>query len=163
MPKTPAMTAKRGAGQTARNARLAAAGLLALAADGTYEVSTTETIDLALEAFWWFGDTIHDGFRLPDTEALLPPYLRADYSQPQGSIDGSPAEANIEHEIHAVDIGFETKKLEPGVHHGVLDYQVSGAAVPAETVADSGAEDGDDGDVTVYFRTLMPGDLDIDS
>lgn len=140
--------------------------LVTVAADGTYEVSMTETIDLALETSWWFGDTIHDGFRLPDTEALLPPYLRAEYSHPRGSVDGTSAEASIEREVHAVDIGFETEKLEPGVHKGVLDYQVSGAAVPADMVADEGAdgdtEDSDDG-VTVYFRPLRPGDLVIES
>jgi hypothetical protein len=136
--------------------------LVTVAADGTYEVSMTETIDLALETSWWFGDTIHDGFRLPDTEALLPPYLRAEYSHPRGSIDGTSAEASIEREVHAVDIGFETEKLEPGVHKGVLDYQVSGAAVPSDMVAGDGAE-GSDGGVTVYFRPLRPGDLLIES
>lgn len=133
--------------------------LIRIAADGSYTVKSTTTIDLALETTWGFGGEIHDGFRLPDTESLLPSYLRAEYSQPRGNIDGSTVEATIEEEIHAVDIGFETKTLEPGTHQGVVDYRVTGAAVPAESSRDGSG----DSHVTVYFRPLERGDLVIES
>ena len=137
----------------------AASHVIRIAADGTYTVKMTTKIDLALRTTWGFGGEIHDGFRLPDTESLLPPYLRAEYSQPRGSIDGTTVEATAEEEIHAVDIGFTTKTLEPGIHHGIVAYRVTGAAVPAESAGESSG----DSRATVYFRPLDRGDLVIES
>ncbi|UVI34984.1 hypothetical protein [Brevibacterium spongiae] len=131
---------------------------LSIAADGSYSVRIDERLDFIRDTKWSFGGDIHDGFRLPDSESLLPPYLRAHYSNPQGSIDSSPAEASIESEIHSVDIGFSTDELAVGSHRGVLDYEVAGAAVPATVVH------GDEGrGVVVYFRPLDRGDLVIES
>lgn len=78
--------------------------LVTIAADGTYDVETVQVIDMALESGYPFGGEIHDGFRLPDTDALLPPYLRAEYSDRSIVIAGQPAEVAVEKEIHAVDI-----------------------------------------------------------
>ncbi|WP_166972933.1 hypothetical protein [Brevibacterium atlanticum] len=136
-----------------------------IAADGTYTVRMDTTIDLALETSWGFGDEIHDGFRLPDTDALLPPYLRATYSHPRGSIDLTPVEATREKELHSVDIGFVTDDLDPGRHRGTLDYRVSGAAIPAAEITESreSTDGSDDGGVVVYFRPLERGTLTIES
>lgn len=131
---------------------------VSIAADGSYSVRIHTKLDLALETAWGFGGDIHDGFRLPDSESLLPPYLRAHYSNPQGTIDSDPAEATIEEELHSVDIGFSTDRLAAGSHRGVLDYEVAGAAVPAAVVNG----DQDDG-VVVYVRPLDRGDLVIES
>lgn len=131
---------------------------VSIAADGSYSVRMDTKIDLALETAWGFGGDIHDGFRLPDSESLLPPYLRAHYSNPHGTIDSDPAEATIETELHSVDIGFSTDRLTAGSHRGVLDYEVAGAAVPAADVNG----DQDDG-VVVYVRPLDRGDLVIES
>jgi hypothetical protein len=147
---------------------------VSIAADGSYSVRMDTMIDLAQETKWGFGDEIHDGFRLPESEALLPPYLRAEYSSPKGHIDKAPAEATLEKELHSVDIGFATGNLEPGTHWGVLDYRVTGAAVPAESggavpaeaagAAPAETEDRDEGaGAVVYFRPLDRGDLIIES
>ncbi|WP_210602757.1 hypothetical protein [Brevibacterium oceani] len=138
---------------------------MTIAADGSYTVRMDTTIDLALETRWGFGDEIHDGFRLPDTDALLPPYLRATYSQPRGSIESTPAEATLKKELHSVDIGFSTDDLDPGRHRGTLDYRVNGAAIPAADLTESreSTEGSDDGGVIVYFRPLDRGKLVIES
>lgn len=120
--------------------------LVTIAADGTYDVETVQVIDMALESDYPFGGEIHDGFRLPDTEALLPPYLRAEYSDPSIVIAGQPAEVAVEKEIHAVDISA-LGKLPKGKTEGTVDYRVTGAAVPAGKHVD------------VYFRPLVSGDL----
>lgn len=129
-----------------------------IAPDGSYSVRMDTKLELALETTWGFGGDIHDGFRLPGSESLLPPYLRAHYSNPQGTIDSAPAEATIDKELHSVDIGFSTDRLTAGTHRGVLDYEVAGAAVPAADVNG----DQDDG-VIVYVRPLDRGDLVIES
>ncbi|MCS4593601.1 hypothetical protein KTJ89_11485 [Brevibacterium sediminis] len=131
---------------------------VSIAADGSYSVRMDTKLDLALETAWGFGGDIHDGFRLPDSESLLPPYLRAHYSNPQGTIDSAPAEATIESELHSVDIGFSTDRLAAGSHRGVLNYEVAGAAVPA---ADMNGDQ--DNGVVVYVRPLDRGDLVIES
>lgn len=135
---------------------------MTIAADGSYTVRMDTTIDLALKTSLGFGDEIHDGFRLPDTDALLPPYLRATYSHPRGSIDSTPAEARLTKELHSVDIEFSTDDLDPGRHRGILDYRVSGAAIPAADLTES-TESSDDGGVVVYFRPLERGKLVIES
>lgn len=131
---------------------------VSIAADGSYSVRMETGLELALDTGWSFGGDIHDGFRLPDTESLLPPYLRAHYSNPQGTIDSTPAEATIETELHSVDVGFSTDTLAAGSHQGILDYEVAGAAVPA---ADVHGKQG--GGIVVYFRPLDRGDLVIKS
>lgn len=120
--------------------------LVTIAADGSYEVETVQVIDMALESGYPFGGEIHDGFRLPDTDALLPPYLRAEYSDPSIVIAGEPAEVTVEKEIHAVDISA-IGELPEGKTEGTVDYRVTGAAVPAGKHVD------------VYFRPLVSGDL----
>ena len=135
-----------------------AAHTVSIAADGSYSVRMDTELELALDTGWSFGGDIHDGFRLPDTESLLPPYLRAHYSNPEGTIDSAPAEATVETEQHSVDIGFSTDTLAAGSHRGILDYEVAGAAVPAAEV------DGKQGGrIVVYFRPLDRGDLVIES
>ncbi|WP_152348116.1 hypothetical protein [Brevibacterium sp. CFH 10365] len=60
--------------------------------------------------------------------------------------------------MHSVDLGSSTDRLEPGAHRGVLDYEITGAAVPAATVhRDEGTG------AVVYFRPLDRGDLVIES
>lgn len=132
--------------------------MVSIAADGSYSVRMDTNLELALDTGWSFGGDIHDGFRLPDTESLLPPYLRAHYSNPRGTIDSTKAEASIEKELHSVDIGFSTDRLAAGSHRGVLDYEVAGAAVPA---ADVHGKQGRG--IVVYFRPLDRGDLVIES
>ena len=131
---------------------------LSIAADGSSPVRLDTRFELARDMKWSFGGDIHDGFRLPDTESLLPPYLRTDYSNPRGTIDSTKAEASIEKELHSVDIGFSTDKLAAGSHRGVLDYEVAGAAAPA---ADVHGKQGRG--IVVYFRPLDRGDLVIES
>lgn len=136
---------------------------VSIAADGSYTVRMDTQFDLALPTGWTFGGEIYDGFRLPDTEALLPPHLRAEYSQPQGSIDSAPGEAGVDKHLHSVDIGFSTGELDPGLHRGVLDYAVSGAAVPAQTGREENGPEAEDAGVVVYFRPLDWGEVIIES
>ena len=96
-----------------------AAHTVSIAADGSYSVRMDTELELALDTGWSFGGDIHDGFRLPDTESLLPPYLRAHYSNPEGTIDSAPAEATVETEQHSVDIGFSTDTLAAGSHREI--------------------------------------------
>lgn len=131
---------------------------VSIAADGSYSVRMDTKLELALDTAWGFGGEVHDGFRLPDTESLLPPYLRAQYSNPRGTIDSTAGEAHIDTELHSVDIDFSTDRLAAGSHRGILDYEVAGAAVPA---ADLNGEQ--DNGVVVYVRPLDLGDLVIES
>jgi hypothetical protein len=48
--------------------------------DGSYDVTLRQTQELVREYQITFGGGAHDGFRLPDDGALLPPYLRAGYA-----------------------------------------------------------------------------------
>lgn len=123
-----------------------------IASDGSYLVHIDQTMELAREYKFYFGGSVHDGFRLPDTESVLPPYLRAQYSDPAITMDTQPAEVVIEHNVHAVAIsaGDESSK---GEHTGTVDYRVTGAAVGPEHA------EVDEDRVTVYLRPLVPGDV----
>lgn len=120
--------------------------------DGSYRVHIAQTMQLALDADFSFGGTIHDGFRLPETQSVLPPYLRAHYSNPKITMDGEPAKVKVEQTFHAVDIAARGSFTE-GEHEGTVDYRVTGAAVPAADVKT------DSGGVAVYLRPLLPGDV----
>lgn len=143
-----------------------------IADDGSYRVHIDETMELVLEADFSFGGTVHDGFRLPDTEAVLPPYLRAQYSDPAITIDGEGVKAKVEHTFHAVDISAHDD-FDEGKHAGTVDYRVTGAAVPAGNrgaaenqtdAADPDAENHADADgIVVYLRPLLPGDVSVKS
>lgn len=124
--------------------------------DGSYQVHIDQTMELARDYDFTFGGTVHDGFRLPDSESVLPPYLRAQYSDPEMTMDGEPAEVNVEHMIHAVDISAEDEFTE-GKHKGTVDYLVTGAAVGSAQAKTNA------GGVAVYFRPLVPGDVVVKS
>ncbi|AOP54410.1 hypothetical protein [Brevibacterium aurantiacum] len=122
--------------------------------DGSYQVHIDQTMELARNYKFTFGGMVHDGFRLPDTESVLPPYLRAQYSDPTITMDGQAAEVDVEHEVHAVDISAEDT-FTKGEHEGTVDYRVTGAAV--------GSVQAKTGGVAVYFRSLVPGDVVVKS
>lgn len=124
--------------------------------DGSYRVHIAQTTQLAHEVEFSFGGTVHDGFRLPDTKSVLPPYLRAQYSDPEITMDGQPAEVAVEHTFHAVDVSAG-REFAGGEHEGTVDYRVTGAAVSAEDAQT------DTKGVSVYLRPLMPGDVVVKS
>lgn len=120
--------------------------------DGSYRVHIDQTMELARDYDFAFGGAIHDGFRLPDTESVLPPYLRAQYSDPAIAMDGQAAEVDVDHLIHSVSISAEDT-FTAGEHEGTIDYRVTGAAVGAAQAKTNA------GGVAVYFRPLVPGDV----
>lgn len=122
--------------------------------DGSYRVHIAQTTQLADDVGFSFGGTVHDGFRLPDTESVLPPYLRAQYSDPTITMDGDPAEVEVEHTYHAVDISAGREFAE-GEHQATVDYRVTGAAVASD--------DADTKGVSVYLRPLVPGAIVVKS
>lgn len=133
-----------------------AAHTITIDSDGSYQVHIDQTMELARDFDITFGGTVHDGFRLPDTESVLPPYLRAQYSDPALTMDGDPAEVDVEHMIHAFDISTEDEFTE-GEHKGTVDYLVTGAAVGSEQATTNA------GGVAVYFRPLVPGGVVVKS
>lgn len=128
-----------------------------IAGDGSYRVHIDEIMELARDFEFSFGGMVHDGFRVPDTESVLPPYLRAEYSDPAITVDGDPAEVTVEHTNHAVD-SSATDEFSEGEHNGTVEYLVTGAAVGSEHAP---AEAGEG--VTVYLRPLIPGDIIVKS
>ena len=59
--------------------------------DGSYDVTLRQSQELVREFAITFGGGVHDGFRLPDDGALLPPYLRAGYALTSvAAADGRP-------------------------------------------------------------------------
>jgi hypothetical protein len=59
--------------------------------DGSYDVTLRQSQELVREFAITFGGGVHDGFRLPDDGALLPPYLRAGYALTAvAAADGQP-------------------------------------------------------------------------
>ncbi|WP_231441936.1 hypothetical protein [Brevibacterium zhoupengii] len=130
--------------------------------DGSYLVHIDQTMELARNYTFTFGGAVHDGFRLPDTESVLPPYLRAQYSDPAITMDGQPAEVEVEHEVHAVDISAEDKFTE-GEHEATVDYRVTGAAVGSAQAKTKAQAKAKTGGVAVYFRPLVPGDVVVKS
>lgn len=133
-----------------------AAHTVTIASNGSYRVHIDQSMELARDYDFTFGGMVHDGFRLPDTESVLPPYLRAQYSDPAISMDGEPAEVAATHNVHAVEITAEDHFTE-GEHEATVDYTVTGAAVgPTQTQTDSK-------EVSVYFRPLVPGDVTVRS
>lgn len=131
---------------------------VSIESDGSYDVHIDQTMELARGFEFSFGGMVHDGFRLPDTESVLPPYLRAQYSDPAITMDGQSAEVSVEHTVHAVDISARHDFTE-GEHEGTVDYRVTGATVGAEHGPTAAEEDG----VTVYLRPLVPGDVIVTS
>lgn len=134
----------------------AATHTITIDSDGSYQVHIDQTMELARDYDFTFRGMVHDGFRLPDTESVLPPYLRAQYSDPAMTMDGKPAEVDVDHMIHAVSISAEDEFTE-GEHEGTVDYQVTGAAVGSAQAKTNA------GGVVVYFRPLVSGDVVVKS
>lgn len=135
-----------------------AAHTVTIASDGSYRVHIDQTMELARDFQFTFGGIVHDGFRLPDTEAELPPYLRAQYSDPAITMDGQAAEVEIEREVHAVEIAAKDEFSE-GEHTGTVDYRVTGAAVSPEYAVGPELADIDEDRMTVYLRPIVSGDV----
>lgn len=135
-----------------------------IAGDGSYRVHIDETMELARDFEFSFGGIVHDGFRLPDTGSVLPPYLRTQYSRPAITMDGESAEVAVEHTNHAVDISA-TDVFSQGEHNGIVKHLVTGAAVgPEHAPAGAGHAPARAGEgVTVYLRPLVPGDIVVKS
>ncbi len=71
--------------------------------DGSYDVTLRQTQQLVREFQITFGGGVHDGFRLPDDGALLPPYLRAEYALTSvAAADGQPEPADFTKTFHRV-------------------------------------------------------------
>ena len=79
-----------------------------------------------------FGGGVHDGFRLPDDGALLPPYLRAGYALTSvAAADGQPEPADFTRTNHRVEV--TSHGTYPTGRHGFeVSYRVTGAAQPTE-------------------------------
>lgn len=119
-----------------------------IAADGTYQVVFRQKVDVRRSTYFGFGGTIHDGFRLPDDDGVIPPYLRAAYATPEAAIEGTAVAAAFdiyEHEV-SIEVGDD---FDEGIHSATIRYDVTSAAVPTS-----------DGYV-VYIRPLHGGSLTI--
>lgn len=116
--------------------------------DGSYQVVLTQKVEMRASTYFAFGGTVHDGFRLPDDGSVLPPYLRAAYSAPEATLDGTPVASAFEVDDHAVSIAVGDD-FDEGSHRGVIRYDVTNAAMP-----------GDD-EYVVYVRPLRVGTMSI--
>ncbi|HZA73440.1 MAG TPA: hypothetical protein VE476_11075 [Propionibacteriaceae bacterium] len=100
--------------------------------DGSYDVTLRQTQELVREYQITFGGGAHDGFRLPDDGALLPPYLRAGYALTSVSAAGGQPEpsgfARTNHMVAATSSGT----YPTGRHEFSIGYRVTGAARPTE-------------------------------
>ncbi len=100
--------------------------------DGSYDVTLRQTQQLVREYQITFGGGVHDGFRLPDDGALLPPYLRAGYALTSASAaDGQPEPADFTKTFHLVEATSHGTYPE-GRHGFEISYRVTGAAQPTE-------------------------------
>ena len=66
-------------------------------------------MQLALAADFSFGGRVHDGFRLPETQSVLPPYLRAH----EGTVDYRVTGAAVPAEGAKTDSGGVAVYLRP--------------------------------------------------
>ena len=98
--------------------------------DGSYDVTLRQTQQLVREYQITFGGGVHDGFRLPDDGALLPPYLRAGYALTcVSAADGQPEPADFTRTNHRVEA--TSHGTYPTGRHGFeISYRVTGAAQP---------------------------------
>lgn len=100
--------------------------------DGSYDVTLRQTQELVREYQITFGGGGHDGFRLPDDGAVLPPYLRATYALTSVSgADGQPEPTDFTRTNHRV-AATSTGTYPIGRHEFELSYRVTGAAMPTE-------------------------------
>lgn len=118
--------------------------------DGSYDVTVRQTQVLVREYQLSFGGSVHDGFRLPDDGALLPPYLRATYALTGATVPaGQPALADFSRTNHLVS-ATSRGTYPTGTHRGEISYRVTGAAQPTAKgwsvhvrLLDVGYSDGD--------------------
>jgi hypothetical protein len=118
--------------------------------DGSYDVTLRQTQELVREFELTFGGGVHDGFRLPDDGALLPPYLRAAYALTSVTLaEGQPRPADFTRTNHLVS-ATSRGSYPTGRHAFELGYRVTGAAQPTERgwrvhirLLDVGYSDGD--------------------
>jgi hypothetical protein len=97
---------------------------------GSYDVTLRQTQQLVREYQITFGGGVHDGFRLPDDGALLPPYLRAGYALTGvAAADGQPRPADFTRTNHLVEATSYGTYPE-GRHAFEISYRVTGAAQP---------------------------------
>jgi hypothetical protein len=98
--------------------------------DGSYDVTLRQTQQLVREYQITFGGGVHDGFRLPDDGALLPPYVRAAYALTSVSAaDGQPRPTDFTRTNHL--IAATSSGTYPEGRHGFeISYRVTGAAQP---------------------------------
>ena len=98
--------------------------------DGSYDVTLRQTQQLVREYQITFGGGVHDGFRLPDDGALLPPYLRAEYALTSVSAaEGQPEPADFTRTNHRV-AATSQGTYPTGRHEFEISYRVTGAAQP---------------------------------
>ena len=96
--------------------------------DGSYDVTLRQRQELVREFAITFGGGVHDGFRLPDDGALLPPYLRAGYALTSvAAADGRPEPADFTRTNHRVEV-TSTGTYPTGRHGFEVSYRVTGAA-----------------------------------
>lgn len=121
-----------------------------LAADGTQQVRLDQEQELVRSYDWTVGGAVHDGFRLPDSDDPVPPYLRVQLELESAELDGQVLELEARTDRHRIDISTLTQ-LDAGDHRASLSYRVRGAAVPA------------DGGWVGYVGPLLPGAVRIES
>lgn len=129
-----------------------------IAADGSYRLVLDQTVQLASDSSIGFGGTVPDGFRLPDEDGPLPPYLRPEYGDGHVVIDGDSDRVGPQRVHHRVDYTNLIDGTE-GVHRGLMSFEVRGAALPT-TTAISGSEDAG---AAVHVRPLRRGELRVTS
>ena len=98
--------------------------------DGSYDVTLRQSQELVREFPLTFGGRVHDGFRLPDDGALLPPYLRAGYTLTSAvAAAGQPEPTEFTRTNHLLTA--TSHGTYPAGQHGFeLGYRVTGAARP---------------------------------
>ena len=105
---------------------------IVLHADGSYDVTLRQTQELVREYQITFGGGVHDGFRLPDDGALLPPYLRAGYTLTSMTVpEGQPTPSEFTRTNHLSSVR-STGTYPTGTHAAEIRYRVTGAAQPTD-------------------------------
>ena len=105
---------------------------IVLRPDGSYDVTLWQTQELVREFQISFGGGVHDGFRLPDDGALLPPYLRAGYALTFVAVEnGQPQPTDFDRKNHRVSV-ISGGTYPTGRHEFRVGYRVTGAAKPTE-------------------------------
>jgi len=133
--------------------------------DGSYDVTLVQAQTLVREYQIRFGGAVHDGFRLPDDDSVIPPYLRAGYELTSAELAADqpgPAAVKTGHRWSLTSVGT----YPAGDHQAEFGYRVTGAARPTDSgwevpvrLLDIAYQTGDP--VSIVAAAAQPDDLEL--